>query len=208
MDHLSLTQHRGTLSIRFGPMFSGKTTWLNGVLTEMADIGLAVLKITHTDDVRYDTAACDESGSTHNTSYTGLSNKIATFRCTRLSDVDVSKYHVIGVDEAQFYDDLLDVIEHWVEHLGKHVRVVGLDGDSSKSKFGQILDLIPLSDDAKKLNSFCKMCVLDMEKVGFKGNIFGISGPFTKRISSTTKQKHVSSKDYLPVCRYHHSYNL
>jgi thymidine kinase len=200
------TMYQGTLSLRIGPMISGKTTWLNNELTNFADKGFSVLKITHSDDIRPDVAACDASGSTHNSSYTSLSPKISTVRVPTLSELDVTTFHVIGVDEAQFFPDLVTTIGTWIETLGKHVRVVGLDGDAFKRKFGQVLDLIPMCDEVIKLNASCDLCLKDLKKVNFRGNISGITGPFTKRLDGSTEQKVVGGADkYVPVCRYHHS---
>lgn len=198
--------HRGTLYIRIGPMFSGKTTWLNGELTDLADKKFSVLKITHADDQRDDVSICDESGSTHNSSYRSLSPKIKCLRSSLLKNIDVSKYHVIGIDESQFFDDLRETVEYWVEELGKHVRVTGLCGDAFKRKFGQTLDLIPICDEIVKLSSSCQWCLDELAKTNFHGNILSIVGPFTKRLDNSTEQKVVGGSDsYIPVCRYHHS---
>lgn len=206
MSTLSQVTHRGTLYLRIGPMFSGKTTWLNNELTNFADRGFTVLKIKHCDDVRDDVAACDESGSTHNSSFRSLSHKITKIQSNQLANIDITKFHVIGVDEGQFFPDLLDTITKWVEILGKHVRVSGLDGDAFKRKFGQVLDLIPLCDEVKKLNASCVMCLEELEKSDFHGNILSIIGPFTKRLGASTEQKLVGGSDtYVPVCRYHHA---
>jgi len=198
--------HRGTLHMRIGPMFSGKTTWLNGELTQLADKGFSVIKIIHSDDVRSDVALCDDSGSTHNSSYRSLSDKIKCVRASNLANVDVSKFHVVGVDESQFFPDLIKMVEQWLEVYGKHMRVVGLDGDAFKKKFGQTLDLIPMCDEVVKLNASCRICLNELEKVGFHGNILGIMGPFTKRLGISREQKLVGgSSQYIPVCRFHHS---
>jgi thymidine kinase len=199
-------EHRGTLYLRIGPMFSGKTTWLDGELTQLVDTGFKVLKITHSDDIRTDVASCDDSGSTHNSSHRSLSKKIVRTRASCLSDIDVSAYHVVGVDESQFFPDLLSEIEDWVENKGKHVRVVGLDGDAFKRKFGQTLDLIPICDEVVKLNAQCNICLRELKRVNFQGNILAIVGPFTKRLGTSTEQKEVGGKDkYIPVCRFHHT---
>lgn len=205
-DERCFNEHRGTLYLRIGPMFSGKTTWLNGELTELVDTGFNVLKITHSDDIRDNVANCDNSGSTHNSSYKSLTDKIIKIRANKLNDIDVSQYHVIGIDESQFFPDLLQTVEDWVENKGKHVRVVGLDGDSFKKKFGQTLDLIPISDEVIKLNARCNICLDELKKVNFRGNILAVVGPFTKRLGNSTAQKEVGGSDkYIPVCRYHHS---
>jgi len=200
-----MDKHRGSLYLRFGPMWAGKTTWLNGELTELSDTGFTVLKIVHADDVRDNFI---EAGSTHNSSFTSLSFKIDVVRAGSLASVDVTKYNVIGIDESQFFPDLVKYVTEWVENHGKHVRAVGLDGDANKQKFGSILDLIPLADEVLKLQAKCRFCLNELEKLGFRGNITGIGGPFTKRITPSVSgaQKDVGGADkYIPVCRYHHS---
>lgn len=201
---ISTTRHQGTLHIRVGPMKADKTTWLNCTLTKMADTGFDVLKIVHSDDDRTDVAS--PHGSTHNSTFTGLSNKIDTVRASKLAGVDVERYHVIGIDESQFFPDLLVTVIDWVENRGKHVRVSGLDGDSSKNKFGQTLDLIPYCDKIEKSRASCQLCLLELKGSGFHGDLLSIKGPFTKRLDSSVEQKVVGGDDlYVPVCRYHHS---
>jgi thymidine kinase len=209
IQNRSSETHRGTLYIRIGPMFSGKTTWLNGELTQLADKRFSVLKIIHTDDQRCDVESMDKSGSTHNSSFRELSNKIVCIRSNELKNIDVSQYHVIGVDESQFFSDLLEVVQIWVEDHGKHVRVAGLDGDSFKRKFGQTLDLIPICDQVIKLNASCNVCLNELERSQFRGNILSIEGAFTKRMDDSNEQKLVGgTTKYIPVCRYHHSLPL
>lgn len=205
-DEKYYNNHRGTLYMRIGPMFSGKTTWLNSELTQLSDKGFTVLKITHSDDIRTDVVTCDNSGSTHNSSYKSLTKKITCVRVPQLKNIDVNQYNVIGIDESQFFYDLLDTVNVWVEELGKHVRVSGLDGDAFKNKFGQTLDLIPMCDEVIKLHASCRICLNELEKSQFRGNILAIAGPFTKRIGNSVAQKDVGGSDkYIPVCRFHHS---
>jgi len=197
--------HRGTLYVRAGPMFSDKTTWLNTELTRFADRGFASVKITHSDDVRSGVAACDDSGSTHNSSYKSLSSKIDRIRSSVLGTLDISKYNVVGIDEGQFFLDLYDTVKRWV-NAGKHVRVAGLDGDFRMEKFGQVIDLFPIADDFVKVKAACRLCLDELEKVQFHGNILAIENPFTKRLGKSTVQKEVGGSDkYIPVCRYHHN---
>lgn len=202
----SFSNHRGTLSLRIGPMFSGKTTWLNGELTQLSDKGFSVLKIIHDHDDRYDVSSNDRSGSTHNSSYKSLTDKISVIRTKDLKSIDVSDFNVIGIDEAQFFENLVSIVEKWVEVEGKHVRVTGLDGDSFKEKFGDILDLIPLCDDVTKLKASCKICLEELISNGFNGNILAIEAAFTKRLDDSNEQLLVGGIDkYIPVCRYHHN---
>ena len=73
--------------------------------------------------------------------------------------------------------------------MGKKIYVGGLDGDFERKKFGQILDLIPLSDKVTKLTSLCSICK------------DGTPGIFSKRITTETEQTVVGSDNYIPVCR-------
>jgi thymidine kinase len=66
---------------------------------------------------------------------------------------------VIGIDEAQFFDEyLVDFVHNLVEEQRKYVIVVGLDGDFKRQRFGHILDLIPFADNVAKLHAYCKRC--------------------------------------------------
>ena len=211
MSDLYLSSHAVTMEGRCGPMYCGKSTWLNNQLTWFADQGFNTMKVTWANDHRDDTAASDDAGSTHNSSYTKLSPKVHRIKLLRLADLydlkicDISKYHVIGVDEAQFFPDLYTV----ALLLNKdeiHFRFVGLDGDFRKQKFGQVLDLVPHCDDFKKMKATCKLCLAQLEKFGFKGNPANIAGAFTKRLVASDEQVLVGGASmYIPTCRYHHN---
>lgn len=202
----SSLKHRGTLYITIGNMFSGKTTWLNGELTREADKGFHVLKIIHDSDVREDVSSSSNTGTTHNSTFTTLSNKVDVVRTRELSSVDVTGYHFIGVDESQFFDDLIEVVEKWIEEDGKHVRVAGLDGDKNKKIYGKTLFLIPMCDRVNKISADCKLCLQELEAVNFHGNILSITGPFTKYLGCSVEQTDIGGSDkYIPTCRFHHA---
>ena len=97
---------------------------------------------------------------------------------------------VIAIDEAQFFNDLYDFVLH-CENMKKTVIISGLDGDSDRKPFGQILQCIPLSDSVVKLKSY------DMI------NKDGTSAIFTMRINKNEKnQVSVGGKDkYISVSR-------
>ena len=78
-------------------------------------IGVKCIYINHLNDTR-----SVEGFSTHNPLYKEKlsSESGVTFVSTKdLSSVDVSRYDVIGVDESQFFDNLLRDILHWVDDL-------------------------------------------------------------------------------------------
>lgn len=190
----------GTLRIYIGPMFSGKTTRLIGDLTMFADTGSSVLYINHSLDNRDEGPA-----SSHSTSFRSISPKIATTKVRNLSEVDVSQFDCIGIDEAQFFSDLLPVVERWVGQEAKHVVVAGLDGDVKMQPFGDVLRLIPYCNTVKKLHARCQLCLQQLQSIGFKGDITVSEAPFTARTIDNPNQTIIGGSEiYLPVCRYHH----
>ena len=197
----------GTLSLRFGPMWASKTTWLNNELNILSELGYSVVKIIHADDIRITVCEDNGSGTTHNPTFNGLNSKITYIRCLRLSELNLDDYQVIGIDEATFYPDLYNYVKYLVENK-KIVKVVGLDGDAFKNTFGKdgtsnILDLIPLADDAMKLTACCKVCKNELEALGY-GHIKS-PAPFTKRLITTIDQKLIGGESvYTPTCRMHH----
>lgn len=209
--------HQGTLKVCLGPMFSGKTTWLNNCLTQMADTGFLVLRICHSDDQRDDVVSSSDSVTTHNSSYNRLSSKIVQISVSSLSDEIINKelqdmelpslndYHVLGIDEGQFFDDIVETVDDWVNKRGRHVIVAALNGDFRMKKFGKAIDLLPLADKVKLLKAKCRNCLETLQKAGFEGDTFAIKAPFTGRIVEGTAQKLVGGSDlYIPLCRYHH----
>jgi thymidine kinase len=101
---------------------------------------------------------------------------------------NIQDAQVVIINEGQFFSDLYEVVLQMIG-MGKKIYVGGLDGDFERKKFGQILDLIPLSDKVTKLISLCSICK------------DGTPGIFSKRITTETEQTVVGSDNYIPVCR-------
>jgi thymidine kinase len=97
---------------------------------------------------------------------------------------------VVLINEGQFFPDLCESVKRLVNLYKSHVYVCGLDGDFQREKFGQLLDLIPLSDKVDKLTSLCVQCKN------------GTRAIFSHRITNETDQKLIgSSESYIPLCR-------
>jgi thymidine kinase len=112
---------------------------------------------------------------------------------TILSAVNFADATYIVIEEAQFFPDLYHIVIEMVEKRGKHVLVFGLDGDSERRPFGQVLDLIPVADKYTKLKAECRFC----------GD--GTAALFTKRFSADTEQVCVGGEEtYKAVCRKHY----
>ncbi|KAH9798173.1 pentatricopeptide repeat-containing protein [Citrus sinensis] len=98
---------------------------------------------------------------------------------------------VIGIDEAQFFEDLYDFCREAADHDGKTVIVAGLDGDYLRRSFGSVIDIIPLADSVTKLTARCEFC--------------GKRAFFTLRKTEETKTELIGGSDiYMPVCRQHY----
>ena len=187
----------GYLAGRIGPMTSGKSSWLDIELTRFADIGLKVLKVNTVHDVRL-SASADDSGTSHSSTQKVLSAKIDRQKVKLLQEVDVTAYEVIGVDECNFYEDLVVEVIKWVEKLGKHVLFTGLDGDFEKKPFGQTLQLIPYADECIKMNATCLFC-LEEDRHNLR------SAPFSRRLIKDDRKILVGGAElYVATCRRHH----
>jgi thymidine kinase len=95
---------------------------------------------------------------------------------------------VFLINEGQFFKDLYEAVLELLKNK-KTIYVSGLDGDYKKDKIGNILDLIPHSDNVIKLNSLCGVCRN------------GTKAIFSKRISNEIEQILVGVDNYVPVCR-------
>ncbi|TQD82507.1 hypothetical protein C1H46_031943 [Malus baccata] len=102
-----------------------------------------------------------------------------------------AKLDVIGIDEAQFFEDLYDFCSEAADHDGKKVIVAGLDGDYLRRSFGSVLDIIPLADSVTKLTARCELC--------------GKRAFFTLRKTEELQTELIGGADvYMPVCRQHY----
>lgn len=67
------------------------------------------------------------------------------------------QFDVIGIDEGQFFDDIVEFAET-AANLGKIVIMSALNGTYEKKGWANILELIPLCEKVKKLSAICKVC--------------------------------------------------
>lgn len=138
-----------------GPMRSKKTTLMISRVTQLADMGEKCIIINSKKDTRTKKL---EVISTHNSGISGISNKVKCLKTQFLRDIDISEYTVVGVDEADKYEDLVDTVVKWSTLMGKTVIWSGLDGDIECRPIGQTLQLIPHSDKCEKMRAYCTEC--------------------------------------------------
>ena len=180
------TIYNGRLELIIGNMFSGKSSELIRRINREKSIQKKILVINFIGDNRYST----NSIATHD------NTKVNSLKLAKLSDIPVNmvkQYDSFFIDEAQFFPDLYTFVKNLVDIECKHVVVSGLDGDSNRQPFGDIIKLIPISDTVDKLTAYCIRC----------NN--GTLGPFTKKISTSESVVDIGGIDkYLPVCRKHY----
>ena len=143
-----------SLELIVGPMFAGKSSAILSRVRRARTLDWSCFIVTCAIDTRYD--ASGASIMTHD------KEGVNAVGVKELSEVkenkDYKNSRLVVIEEGQFFPDLLDFVKNAVDVEKKDVVVVGLDGDSERRKFGQILDLIPLCDKVTKLTSLCKRC--------------------------------------------------
>lgn len=185
----------GKLEIIYGPMKSKKSTNMIHTLCSFADSPArfdtpTVLYINSNIDTR-----SKKEWSTNGSGSIKPSNRIQCIKLGTLSELDVTPYEKIGVDEGQFFPDLVSSVLKWIK-LGKHVIVCGLISDWKMQPFGYISELIPYSDKTTSRRAWCTRC---LEQKGCY-----VKAAFTDKITPDDIIIDAGSNQYITVCRKHH----
>ncbi|KDP42199.1 hypothetical protein JCGZ_02929 [Jatropha curcas] len=178
----------GEIHVIVGPMFAGKTTTLLRRIESESRDGRNVAIIKSNKDTRYglDSIVTHDGLKLPCVALPNLSSFRQKFGADAYEQLDV-----IGIDEAQFFEDLYDFCREAADHDGKTVIVAGLDGDYLRKSFGSVLDIIPLADSVTKLTARCEIC--------------GSRAFFTLRKTEETRVELIGGADvYMPVCRQHY----
>ncbi|CAJ2658231.1 unnamed protein product [Trifolium pratense] len=182
------TSTSGDIHVIVGPMFAGKTSSLIRRIQSESDSGRNVAIIKSSKDTRYglDSIVTHDGAKLPCWPLTNLSSFKQKFGIDAYEKLDV-----IGIDEAQFFDDLYDFCREAADHDGKTVIVAGLDGNYLRKSFGSVLDIIPLADSITKLTAQCEIC--------------GKNALFTLRKTQDKQVELIGGVDvYMPVCRQHY----
>tara|TARA_Y100000589_G_C27157559_1_gene631427 strand:- start:1464 stop:2012 length:549 start_codon:yes stop_codon:yes gene_type:complete len=175
-----------SLDIIIGPMFAGKSTELIKRIRKLSVLNKKYISIKPIIDKRYS----EKQIVSHNNDriFCSCFDTIDEF----IKIVNIKDLDTVFIEEAQFFPDLKDGVLQIVENFNCNVVIVGLDGDSNRNKFGQILDLIPYSDTCTKISALCKRCN------------DGTPAIFSHRNSNSSKQIEVGASDYEALCRKHY----
>ncbi|CCW70340.1 unnamed protein product [Phytomonas sp. Hart1] len=176
----------GRIDLFIGPMFSGKTTMLMQRIKREMLARRTCCVVKYAQETRYDL----KNVATHD--QIKLRAHVAA---TRLSDLGEfwKLYDVIAIDEGQFFPDIVPFCNNAAD-AGKTVLVSALDSDYRREPFGQVCNLIPVSESVTKLSSVCMMC-------------HTCPGSFTRRTVETEGQVLLGGIEmYITTCRK--CYNL
>ncbi len=133
-----------------GSMFSGKTEELIRRLKRVKIANLKVEIFKPKMDVRFDEASIvshDENAI--------VSTPVDSAQSILLHAHGVD---VVGIDEAQFFDDQLPEVIDRLAFQGVRVIVAGLDMDFTGKPFGQMPFLLAKADFITKLHAICVQC--------------------------------------------------
>jgi len=170
----------GSIEVIAGSMFSGKTEELIRRLKRAKIARLKVEIFKPAIDTRYSAAEVvshDENSI--------LSTPVESSGNIMLLTGDVD---VIGIDEAQFFDNGLIDVSISLANMGIRVIIAGLDMDFKGKPFGPIPGLMAVADHITKVHAICMRC--------------GDVAQFSHRLSKAEKLVLLGEKDeYEPLCR-------
>ena len=137
----------GWIEVICGSMFSGKTEELIRRLrrAQIAKQRIEIFKPTV--DTRYD----DENVVSHDEKYI-RSTPVPAAANIRLLATDVD---VVGIDEAQFFDDEIVSVCNDLANKGIRVIVAGLDMDFKGNPFGPMPSLMATAEYVTKVHAIC-----------------------------------------------------
>jgi thymidine kinase len=143
-------EKRGFIEVICGSMFSGKTEELIRRLKRAKIANLKVEIYKPAMDTRYDQnkVVSHDANSIHSTTV-DHSSKILLL---------AENAEVVGIDEAQFFDEDVIRVAEQLAMQGKRVIVAGLDMDYLGKPFGPMPQLLAIGDFITKLHAICLQC--------------------------------------------------
>ena len=178
---LENASQKGWIEVICGSMFSGKTEELIRRLRRAQFANLRVEIFKPCVDTRYS----DEEVVSHD-AHAIRSTPVESAQNILLltSDVDV-----VGIDEAQFFDEGIVDVCRALADSGVRVIVAGLDMDYTGKPFGPMPALMATAEYVTKVHAICVRC----------GNL----AHHSHRLTADEKQVMLGAQDsYEPICRH------
>ena len=173
----------GKIELILGPMFSGKSTRLIELMRKYVYKAKKTIMVKFYADQRYTEKS---EVVTHDLI------KYDSIDCKILKDSfdTLKQYDVIGIDEGQFFADLVEVCEE-LALMGKIVLIAALNGDFRMEPFPVIQRIISKADKIKLLKAYCFNCHKDAK--------------FSLRIVQSNETVLIGAGEaYKPACRECH----
>ncbi len=170
----------GWVEVVTGSMFSGKTEEL---IRRMRRAKIAQQK-TMIFKPKVDTRYSEDKVVSHD------AQAIDSTPVSKAEDILylAEKYEVIGIDEAQFFSNILVEVCNRLADKGIRIIVAGLDMDFKGKPFGPIPGLLAIAEYVTKVHAICMKC----------GNL----AQYSHRLSDNDKLFVLGEKDiYEPLCR-------
>jgi len=144
---------RGSIEVICGSMFSGKTEELIRRLrrAQIARLSLEIFKPKT--DTRYDT-------------HSVVSHDLNSIPCSAIEHSSAilllsANTQVVGIDEAQFFDEGLPDVCMQLADKGIRVIIAGLDMDFKGKPFGPMPALMAIAEEVTKVHAICSVCGSD-----------------------------------------------
>lgn len=173
-------REKGWIEVIAGSMFSGKTEELIRRLRRAKIANQTVEIFKPAIDVRYS----EKKVVSHD------ANSINSTPVRHSADIlkEANGCQVVGIDEAQFFDeDLIDVCNA-LANKGRRVIVAGLDMDFQGKPFGPMPQLFAVAEYVTKVHAICMRC----------GNL----AQYSHRLSEKDELVVLGEKEsYEPLCR-------
>jgi thymidine kinase len=171
---------KGHIEVICGSMFSGKTEELIRRLKRAKIAKLKVEIFKPRIDVRYD----EVNVVSHDANFIPSSPvESASQILLMANDVDI-----VGIDEAQFFDDELPSVCQTLANRGIRVIIAGLDMDYLGKPFGPIPALLAIAEYVTKVHAICMNC--------------GELANYSHRTVANQSRILLGEQDsYIPLCR-------
>ncbi|MBI2711770.1 MAG: thymidine kinase [Bdellovibrio sp.] len=185
MIHRARLSYSGFIEVICGSMFSGKTEELLRRIRRAQIARQKVQLFKPVTDNRYSTQHVQSHDA----------NRLPSLSVEKPKDLlkQIDDHtRVVGIDEAQFFDDSIVEVAQKLAARGIQVIVAGLDMDFKGRPFGPMPKLLAIAEDVTKLSAVCVIC--------------GNAASRTQRITgSKTDQITVGAKDFYEArCRACH----
>lgn len=184
---LELSRRSGWVEVVCGCMFSGKTEELIRRMNRARIARLKVQVFKPIIDDRYSKSfvASHDDSKWHST---------PVHKVSEIMPLIEDDTRVVGIDEAQFFDEgIVEVVERLAKR-GIRVVCAGLDLDYRGKPFGPMPQLLAIAEHIAKLSAVCTVC--------------GSPATRTQRLTAAEEQVVVGAMDtYEARCREHHFFD-